>query len=192
MIKEFFQKILNFFSSFVSLIINTWYLNPKGKKNDNKYQVILILMFNLLIMINQITTLTTLIVIAINAFFIVYIYKIDSTTKNFEYYIVLLAIFIANIALVQENNLLNIFLALEIQSICIYSLMGTIGSSKLSLEAAIKYYFAAALGTICFLYSSSILYTNYVTLNITEMSLVLCVCDLALSLSFFLLILFYG
>ncbi|MDP8255717.1 MAG: NADH-quinone oxidoreductase subunit N [Candidatus Alcyoniella australis] len=75
-----------------------------------------------------------------------------------EYYFLLLSALFGAICMVATNDLLIIFLGLEIMSISIYVLAGLLQRQRRSGEAALKYFLLGAFATAFLLYGMALLY----------------------------------
>lgn len=73
--------------------------------------------------------------------------------------------------MVSANNLLLIYLFLEIQGVITTILIGLIKNSNLVKEALIKFFIFNAIASAFIGFGLSIIYSYYGTLNITQLSL---------------------
>jgi NADH-quinone oxidoreductase subunit N len=87
-----------------------------------------------------------------------------------EYYILGLFSVLGMMVLVSANNLLILFLGLEILSLPLYALAALRRHEENCAEAAMKYYVTGALATGMFLYGLSILYGATNSLMITDIA----------------------
>lgn len=84
-----------------------------------------------------------------------------------EYYVLIISMLIGMNLLASANNLLMIYLSLEMISIPSYILTGYLKNKRFSLEASLKYIIYGAMSSAIMLYSFTYIYgfTNTLTLN---------------------------
>ena len=87
-----------------------------------------------------------------------------------EYYSLSLFSMLGMMVLVSANNLLTMFLALELLSLPIYALVAVLRDSTACTEAAIKYFVMGALATGILLYGFSMLYGVTGSLDLGEIA----------------------
>ncbi len=87
-----------------------------------------------------------------------------------EYYSLLLTVVLGANLLVMSENLLAVFLAIEMISIPSYVLAG-FAFEKKSAEASLKYFIYGSIASAIMLYGTSILYGTFGTLNFTQFQL---------------------
>ena len=90
-----------------------------------------------------------------------------------EYYTLSLFSILGMMVLVSSNNLLTLFLALELLSLPLYALVAVLRDLPLCTEAAIKYFVMGALATGILLYGFSMLYGITGSLDFTDISFAL-------------------
>lgn len=78
--------------------------------------------------------------------------------KRFEYPVLLMLSSLGMMIMVSANDLLALFLGLEMQSLALYVLVAMARKQSLSNEAALKYFVLGALATAFILYGSSLIY----------------------------------
>ncbi len=94
-------------------------------------------------------------------------YMMSSSVRNYEMTIVALFAILGMMLVINANNLLSLYVSLEIQAISLYILIASNKTNKLSNEASIKYFVMSALGTALFLFGASFIYgaTGYTGFN---------------------------
>jgi proton-translocating NADH-quinone oxidoreductase chain N len=97
-------------------------------------------------------------------------YKALSGEHAGEYYFLLLVAAIAMLLAVSSNNLLMIYIALEMLSLVSYILVGFFKKDNLSSEGALKYFLFGALSTGVMLYGISLIYGLFGTTDLTIIS----------------------
>ncbi len=85
-------------------------------------------------------------------------YIMPHAVKSYEITIVALFAILGMILVINANNLLSLYVSLEIQAISLYILIASNKTDKLSNEASIKYFVMSALGTALFLFGASFIY----------------------------------
>jgi NADH-ubiquinone oxidoreductase chain 2 len=110
-----------------------------------------------------------------------YINKTSEQFKILEYSLIILFILIGGIFLVSSNDLVSIFLSIELQSYGLYLLCSIYRNSELSVNAGLTYFLLGGLSSCIILLGQSLLYINsgstsldniYMINNIIETSLV--------------------
>ena len=94
---------------------------------------------------------------------------IDNKLDKFEYPILILAAVLGMFVMVSSNNLLGLYLGIEMQSLSLYVLASLNRDSAKSTEAGVKYFVLGALSSGLLLYGCSLVYgftgsTNYYTI----------------------------
>ncbi|MEX1147114.1 MAG: proton-conducting transporter membrane subunit, partial [Sphingomonadales bacterium] len=89
--------------------------------------------------------------------------------NRFEYPILILLAALGMIMMVSANDLISLYMGLELQSLCLYVLAAFRRDSLVSTEAGLKYFVLGALASGMLLYGSSLIYgftgtTNFETL----------------------------
>jgi NADH-quinone oxidoreductase subunit N len=84
-----------------------------------------------------------------------------------EFYIILLFATIGMILIGSANDLIIIFLGIEIMSICLYVLAGFVRTKERANEAALKYFLLGAFATGFLLYGIALIYGAAGTTNLT-------------------------
>ncbi|MBI3711673.1 MAG: NADH-quinone oxidoreductase subunit NuoN [Burkholderiales bacterium] len=87
-----------------------------------------------------------------------------------EFYVLALFSLLGQMVMISGNNLLIIYLGLELMSLALYALVALRRDHTVSTEAAMKYFVLGALASGFLLYGISMLYGATGTLNLNEMS----------------------
>ena len=87
-----------------------------------------------------------------------------------EFYVLALFALLGQMVMISGNNLLIIYLGLELMSLALYALVALRRDHTASTEAAMKYFVLGALASGFLLYGISMLYGATGTLNLNEMS----------------------
>lgn len=87
-----------------------------------------------------------------------------------EFYVLALFALLGQMVMISGNNLLVIYLGLELMSLSLYALVALRRDHKVSTEAAMKYFILGALASGFLLYGISMLYGATGTLNLNEMA----------------------
>tara|TARA_B100000287_G_scaffold432602_1_gene492295 strand:- start:465 stop:1892 length:1428 start_codon:yes stop_codon:yes gene_type:complete len=125
-------------------------------------------------------------IILISAGLIVFFYLIvknEDSLKRPEFPLVILISTIGMMLMVSANNLLSLFVSIELQSLALYVLVSFSKEDINSSEAGVKYFVIGSLSTCIFLFGSSLIYglvgstdfstiSNYMT-NQSSISMVL-------------------
>lgn len=88
---------------------------------------------------------------------------------DFEYYILIFLAFLGMIGMVLSNDLLLLYISLEIQGLCFYVLTSFNRGLLSSVEAGIKYFIVGSLSSGILLYGMSLIYGFYGSLNFVEL-----------------------
>lgn len=92
-------------------------------------------------------------------------YILQKRIVKFENSILILISVLGLILLSSSYNLITLYLAIELQSLCFYILAASNTKSPLSTEAALKYFILGAIASGFILYGSSIIYFTTGSLN---------------------------
>lgn len=85
-----------------------------------------------------------------------------------EYYILLLFATVGMMLIASANDLIIIFLGIELMSLCLYVLAGLMRTKARSNEAALKYFLLGAFATGFLLYGVALIYGAARTTNLSE------------------------
>ena len=104
---------------------------------------------------------------------VLYIFIIAN--KNFqlnriEFPILILLSLIGMMLMVASNDILSLFLSMELQSLALYILVAFAREDRNSSEAGVKYFVLGSLSTCIFLFGSSLIYACFGTTNFSEIS----------------------
>jgi len=91
--------------------------------------------------------------------------------NNFEYILLILSASLGLLFLVSSNDLISLYLALEMQSLCLYVLAAAKKDSTFSTEAGLKYFVLGSLSSALLLFGISMLYGLTGTTNFSNFSL---------------------
>lgn len=92
---------------------------------------------------------------------------------SFEYPVLILTSLLGMVIMVSANDLLIVYLGLELQSLSLYILAGSKREEKRSTESAIKYFVLGALASGILLYGISLIYGYLGSTNFTNLATVL-------------------
>jgi NADH-quinone oxidoreductase subunit N len=114
-----------------------------------------------------ITGLTIVFVLSLGRHFL-------SVTKlyHYEYDLLLLCSIIALGILTYSNDLLAVYLGIELQGLAIYSLIALYNYSELSLESSIKYFILGAITSCFLLFGISLLYFSFGSISLSNLILI--------------------
>jgi len=110
--------------------------------------------------------------------FRVILYKTSKQFKIREYSLIILFIITGALFLISSNDLISIFLSIELQSYGLYIISTIFRNSELSTSAGLTYFLLGSLSSCLILLSSSILYVNsgltyfeglYIITNISDL-----------------------
>jgi proton-translocating NADH-quinone oxidoreductase chain N len=90
----------------------------------------------------------------------------------FEYFILLLIATLGMILIVSSNDLVSMYLAIEMQSLCLYVLAAFKKNSAFSTEAGLKYFILGAFSSGLLLFGMSLLYGFTGTTNFGELAVI--------------------
>lgn len=133
--------------------------------------------FNYCIEINTITNFLTYFLIIITIICLIFIIKINFL--NFQYilkmevYYLLILCITGGVFIIISNDLLILFLALELYNFGLYSILGLQQNRIINTEISVKYYLLSAISSSFILFGISIIYGFSGILNFNELSLFL-------------------
>lgn len=98
---------------------------------------------------------------------------LDHQTSHRSSSLLILLVILGNLLLIGSTNLISIYLALEMQTLCMFILVAYNKSSLLSAEAGLKYFVLGALSSGLFLFGCALIYgsTGELELQFIRMSL---------------------
>jgi len=96
---------------------------------------------------------------------------VDNRLNNFEYLLLILCAILGLFFLVSSYDLISLYLALEMQSLCLYVLAASHKNSSFSTEAGLKYFILGSFSSALFLFGVSFLYGCTGTTNFENFSL---------------------
>jgi NADH-quinone oxidoreductase subunit N len=98
--------------------------------------------------------------------------------NNFEYFILILCAGLGLLFLISSYDLISLYLAIEMQSLCLYVLAASKKNSSFSTEAGLKYFLLGSFSSALLLFGMSILYGCTGTTNFENFTLLLSGVDL--------------
>ena len=133
------------------------------------------LVLNNLLLINNFTQFIKLILVASTLICIIIQknYIKQQKINSYEMIILILISLLGLMLLVSSNNLIILYLAIELQSLSFYILTSTQKKSILSIEAGLKYFILGSIASSFILFSSSIIYAITGSLNFNNIFLIL-------------------
>ena len=84
--------------------------------------------------------------------------KIDKIFDQYEYYVMILLSTLGMMIMVSSNDLMTLYLGLELMSLSLYAMVSFSRNSIISSEAGLKYFILGALASGILLYGSSLVY----------------------------------
>ena len=166
------QKIVNnnlFFNvawlGVFSLVI-TFFLLPPVDGNSAT-------IFSHLLIVDDLTTLVKGIILlsSIATLFISMAYVKRDNVNAFEFTLLLLLAVLGLLCLVSSNDLISLYLAIELQSLCLYVIAAFKRDSEHSVEAGLKYFVLGALSSGLLLFGSALIYAYTGTTNFDQLHL---------------------
>ncbi len=131
-----------------------------------------IYVFNNNYSINIFSNLLKIIILVSSAFSLIFTGQYLKRIKldKFEYMILILSSTLGMFVMVSANNLIGLYLGIELQSLSLYVLSSIDRNSLKSSESGVKYFVLGALSSGLFLYGCSLIYgftgsTNYLIIN---------------------------
>ena len=100
-------------------------------------------------------------------------YVIRKCINNIEYYALILLSIIGMFTLVSSTNLIGLYLSIELQSLCFYTLATFLRKTEASTEAGLKYFVLGALSSGILLFGFSLLYGITGTTSFKELAIIL-------------------
>ena len=99
---------------------------------------------------------------------------LDHRTSHRSSSLLILLVILGNLLLIGSTNLISIYLALEMQTLCMFILVAYNKNSLLSAEAGLKYFVLGALSSGLFLFGCALIYgsTGELELQFIRMSMV--------------------
>lgn len=126
--------------------------------------------FNNLLIIDQLSRLMKLFiaVVAFGVFWYSRQYVVQQNMPVGEYYVLGLCSVLGMMILVSSYHFMTLFMGLELFSLPVYAMVALNRDSKVSTEAAMKYFVIGAMGSGMLLYGLSMLYGATQTLQMSE------------------------
>ncbi|XVW81486.1 NADH-quinone oxidoreductase subunit N [Candidatus Profftella armatura] len=176
-ILTYYPEVFLFISTSIILFINIFL--PNNKSTFTYFSSLLILFicfiislinfngfkiysFNNMFILDPLSSLTKLILYVIISLVLIYsrlfLIKKNITLFNNEFYLLILFSVLGQMIMISGNNLLSIYLGLELMSLTLCVLIASQKNNIFSSEAAIKYFILGILSSGFMLYGISILY----------------------------------
>jgi NADH-quinone oxidoreductase subunit N len=122
----------------------------------------------------DVLTLNVKQIILISTFFFLLISEnvlLKQQINNFEYFILILCAILGLMFLVSSYDMISLYLAIEMQSLCLYVLAASKKDSSFSTEAGLKYFILGSFSSALLLFGISILYGCVGTTNFDNLYL---------------------
>ncbi|MCH9753976.1 MAG: NADH-quinone oxidoreductase subunit N [Alphaproteobacteria bacterium] len=94
--------------------------------------------------------------------------KIDKSFLNFEFYVLILLSALGMMVMISSNDLMSLYLGLELLSLSLYTVVSYNRNSVFSSEAGLKYFVLGALASAILLYGASLIYGFTGTTNFSS------------------------
>ena len=94
----------------------------------------------------------------------------NTQLNRIEFPILILLSLTGMMLMVASNDILSLFLSMELQSLALYILVAFAREDRNSSEAGVKYFVLGSLSTCIFLFGSSLIYACFGTTNFSEIS----------------------
>lgn len=132
--------------------------------------------FNNVILLDNFSLYVKRIFLLLAFFVFIFLFFYDKVeTLAFEVLLLVLLVIFSSVLLLSANDLLLIYLSIELQSLSFYILASSKRDSVLSAEAGIKYFTVGSLASIFLLFGLALLYLVYGTFNLSDILLLNCV-----------------
>ena len=95
-------------------------------------------------------------------------FLIDKKIQRAEFYSLLFLSLLGTLLLISSENLIMIFLGIELTALCLYSMIALSKNNILSYEAAIKYFVLSIIASGLLLFGFSFLYGISSSLNLSD------------------------
>lgn len=132
-------------------------------------------LFNFCIELTSLTHIFNYILVIVTTICLIFFITLNFTTfqhiLKFELYYLLILCVIGGIFLIMSNDLLILFLALELYNFGLYSLIGLQQNRVINSEISIKYYLISALSSSFILFGISLIYSFTGLLNFYDLTL---------------------
>ena len=146
----------NYYGS-MTIIQNSWDILAEIGGNEPKVEI---LVFNNALIIDDFTTLIKMVVLlsalASTTISLEYIKK--QKINAFEYIVLIMFSTLSMLFIVSSYDLISMYLAIELQSLCFYVLAAFKRNNEFSTEAGLKYFILGALSSGLLLFGESIIY----------------------------------
>jgi len=95
--------------------------------------------------------------------------NITSLINDIEFFSLIFLIILSSCLLISAYDLISVYLALEMQSLCFYAITSFKKNSASSVEAGLKYFIIGSVASCFFLLGASLLYGCLGTLNLMDL-----------------------
>jgi len=115
-------------------------------------------------------------IVLISTIFSLFIFEdslIRNQINNFEYFILILCAILGLLFLASAYDFLSLYLAIEMQSLCLYVLAASKKNSSFSMDAGIKYFILGSFSSALLLFGISFIYGCTGTTNFENLSILL-------------------
>jgi len=125
--------------------------------------------FGNMFVVDRFTSFMKILVLVASAFAVVMStqYFKDEQEERFEYPVLLMLATLGMMVMVSANDLMSLYMGLELQSLSLYVLASIRRDSELSTEAGLKYFVLGALSSGMLLFGSSLIYGFMGSTNFT-------------------------
>lgn len=125
-----------------------------------------------LFIVDDLTFLMKMLVLitSIICFFISIAYIVNEKINTFEYFLLLLIVILSLFLIISSNDLLSMYLAIEMQSLSLYILAAYKRNSEFSTESGLKYFILGAFSSGLLLFGSSLVYGFSGATNFEDLS----------------------
>lgn len=104
--------------------------------------------------------------------------KVGQQFKIMEYPLILLFIIVGGVFLISSNDIVSVFLSVELQSYGLYLLATLYKDSELSTAAGLMYFLLGSLSSCFILLGTSLLYTNSGTTSLDGHYIIIVICNI--------------
>lgn len=98
--------------------------------------------------------------------------KIDKSLLDFEFYIMILLSALGMMVMISSNDLMSLYLGLELLSLSLYTIVSYKKDVIISSEAGLKYFVLGALASAILLYGASLIYGFTGTTNFSSIKII--------------------
>ena len=130
------------------------------------------IIFNKLLINNEFTQFFKTLVLfgTLTVILLSYKYLIDLGILKSEYFFLILLATVGSLIIISANNIMSMYLGLELQSVCLYILATYRSDFIKSSESGVKYFILGALSSAILLYGISLIYAFTNSMDFYEIS----------------------